>query len=232
MSKWNEIKLQTFLSLHPKMRLVEYGEGQVIVEGEYYLNAQMDGYEIIQDTYKLRIIFSNRYPRSLPKVIELDNRIPRDSEYHTYEDGSFCLGSEIKLKSILFEHPSITDFVEKILNPFLYAISYKMQYSLCPFGELDHGEEGLVDDYKQFFYVSDKASVLHVLRALGKRKRIANKLPCPCGCGNRIGLCDYRFNLQRWRRLERLRWFRNHLKNFTPVICEDQGQGALEPISS
>ncbi len=169
MSKWNELKLQDFLSLHPRMRLTEYGDEQVVVEGEYYLNAQMDGYEIIQDTYKLRVIFPNRYPKSLPKVTELDNRIPRDSDYHTYENGSFCLGSEIKLKSILFEYPSIIDFIEKILNPFLYAVSYKLQYDLYPFGELDHGEKGLVDDYKHLFNVSDKASVLQVLRALGKK---------------------------------------------------------------
>jgi hypothetical protein len=213
------------------MRLTVYGEEQVIVEGEYHLNAQMDGYEIIQDTYRLKIIFPARYPKVLPKVIELDDRIPRGSDYHTYEDGSFCLGSEIKLKSILFDYPSIVDFVEKILNPFLYAVSYKMQYDIYPFGELDHGEDGLVDDYKHLFSVSEKESVLQVLRALGKRKRVANKLQCPCGCGDRIGKCDYRFKLQRWRQIESLRWFRDHLKEFTPTEPKDQGQGALDPIS-
>ncbi|OGT96142.1 MAG: hypothetical protein A2298_05410, partial [Gammaproteobacteria bacterium RIFOXYB2_FULL_38_6] len=169
MSKWYKLKLQKFLSLHPRMRLIEYGEEQVVVEGEYDLNAQMDGYEAIRDIYKLQIVFPASYPRSLPKVTEIENRIPRDSDHHTYKDGSFCLGSKIKLKAILFEHPSVIDFIEKILNPFLYAVSYKLQYNLYPFGELDHGEEGLVDDYQRLFNVPDKASVLQVLRALGKR---------------------------------------------------------------
>lgn len=221
MLKWNKLKLHSFLAQHPKMRLIEYGEDQVIVEGEYNLNARMDGFETIQETYKLRIIFPARYHRYLPKVIELDNHIPRDLDYHTYKDGSFCLGSEIKLKSILFEHPSIIDFTEKILNPFLYAVSYKMQYDFYPFGDLDHGEDGLVDDYQFLFNVPDKSAVLQVLRALGKRPRVANKLQCPCGCGKRIGVCNYRFNLQRWRRIERLRWFRNHLKQFFPAKHEN-----------
>ncbi|HOP48320.1 MAG TPA: hypothetical protein PK874_11730 [Desulfobacteraceae bacterium] len=200
------------------MRLIELlEEERATIEGEYYLNAQMDGYEAIQETYKLRIIFPDRYPRSLPQVTEIGNRIPRNSDHHTYENGSFCLGSEIKLKSILFEHPSIIDFIKRILDPFLYAISYKLRYDLYPYGELDHGEDGLIDDYQRFFNVADKASVLQVLRALGMRKREANKLLCPCGCGQRIGKCDFRFKLQRWRRLERRHWFREHLSKFTLV---------------
>ncbi|GAB6906283.1 hypothetical protein JCM12296A_21180 [Desulfosarcina cetonica] len=234
------------------MRLTELGEERVVVEGEYYLNAQMDGYEAIQETYKLRIIFPPHYPRALPQVIELGNRIPKNSDYHTNKDRTFCLGSEIRLKSILLEHPSILDFIKKILDPFLYAVSYKLRYDFYPFGDLAHGEKGLIDDYQRIFKVADKASVLQVLRALGKRKRVANKLPCPCGCGQRIGKCDYRFNLQGWRRLERRRWFREHLSEFTPVKKEKkkkpkkqtdskkkispnsrmaQGQGALEASS-
>ena len=199
------------------MRLSEYGDERVVVEGEYYLNAEMDGYEAIQETYKITIIFPARYPRSLPQVTETGNRIPRNSDHHTHENGSFCLGSEIKLKSILFEHPSVIDFIKRILDPFLYNISYKLRYDLYPYGELDHGEDGLIDDYQRLFNVPDKASVLQVLRALGKRRRDANKLPCPCGCGERIGKCDFRFNLQRWRRLEKRGWFREHLSKFTPV---------------
>ncbi len=199
------------------MRLTEYGEERVVIEGDYYLNAQMDDYEAIQETYKLRTIFPARYPRSLPQVFEIGNQIPKNSDHHTNKDGTLCLGSEIKLKSILFEHPTIIDFSEKIIDPFLYAVSYKILHNIYPFGELDHGEAGLIDDYQHFFSVPDKASVLQVLRALGKRKRDANKLLCPCGCGQCIGKCDFRFNLERWRPLATRQWFRDHLSEFTPV---------------
>jgi len=222
MAKWDELNLQEFLSLHPRMRLALYGDERAVVEGEYYLNAQMDGYEAIQATYKLRIIFPPHYPRSLPQVTEIGNRVPRNLDYHTYDDGTFCLGSEIKLKSILFEHPSIIDFTRKILDPFLYATSYKLRYDFYPFGDLAHGENGLIDDYQLIFNVPDTESVLQVLKVLGKRKREANKLPCPCGCGQRIGKCDYRFKLQRWRRLEKRRWFREHLSEFTPAKKEEK----------
>ncbi len=198
------------------MRLAEFGDN-VVIEGVYDLNAQMDGFKVIQETFKLKLTFPATYPKDLPTVTEISNSIPRYSDYHTYSDGSFCLGSDVKLKSILFEAPAITDFADKILDPFLYAVSYKYKYGVYPFGELDHGEAGLIDDYEQLFSVNGKNSVLLALVALGKRKREANKLLCPCGCGFRLGRCEYRFRLARWRKIARRRWFRGHLSKFSPV---------------
>ena len=199
------------------MRLIELSAQQVVLEGEYEIDAQMQGFEPIKNTYQLQIVFPADYPKSLPAVRESEKTIPRTADYHTYGDGSFCLGSDIKLKSIVFEYPAVTDFVEKILDPFLYAVTYKVKHDIYPFGDLDHGESGLIDDYQRLFNVKGKAAVLLVLSALGKRKREANKLPCPCGCKHRIGKCDFRFGLQRWRKLDRRRWFREHFSKFTPI---------------
>lgn len=218
MQKWDHLQLQQFLSSHPKLRLREFTEDSVSIEGEYDIHAQMTGYQAIHETYELLIVFPRGYPRSIPTVIEQSKLIPRNSDYHTYEDGSFCLGSDIKIKLILHDTPCIADFFAKVIDPFLYAVTYKIQHNLYPFGDLDHGEKGLIDDYEDLFNVKDKKSVLIVLQALGKRKRVANKLPCPCGCGGRIGKCDYRFSLHRWRRLAKRRWFREHLsKSFSPI---------------
>ncbi len=217
MQKWNCLKLQEFLTLHPSIRLVELNEIQVVLEGVYEIDAQMNGFERILDKYQLQIVFPADYPRSLPTVRDSEKRIPRKEDYHTYKDGLFCLGSEIKLKSILFDYPAVTEFVEKILDPFLYSITYKVKHDIYPFGDLDHGEAGLIDDYQRLFNVKGKAAVLLVLTALGKRKREANKLPCPCGCRRRIGKCDFRFGLQRWRQLDKRRWFREHHSTFTPI---------------
>lgn len=91
-------------------------------------------------------------------------------------------------------------------------------------GELDHGEKGLIDDYSEMFRVNSKASVLLVLKALGLRKRSANKLLCPCGCGHHLGLCSYRFFLNEFRCVERRRWFRSHLAgSFTPIQKKIKG---------
>lgn len=217
MSKWECLKLQEFLALYPKMRLVELGSKKIIIEGEYELDAQMKGFEAVRKSFSLQVIILAGYPRILPIVKELGKGIPRTEDFHTYRDGSFCLGSDINLKSILSEFSAASEFVEKILDPFLYSVTYKLLHGIYPYGDLAHGEAGLVDDYQHLFTVNGKEAVLLVLTALGKRKRDANKLVCPCGCNNRIGKCDFRFNFPSWRQLDRRRWFRNHLSTFTPL---------------
>ena len=218
MLKWERFQLQKFLTLNSKMRLTQFDNEVITIEGEYELNAQMPGFKPIHDSYQLKILFPKNYPKVVPTVFETEHNIIREPEYHTYKDGSFCLGSEIKLKSILFETPNISDFFSEILDPFLYSVTYKLKYDQYPNGDLDHGEAGLIDDYEDLFHVEGKSSVLKVLNALGKRKRVANKLPCPCGCKNRLGKCIFRLTLENWRQLDKRSWFREHLSQSFTVM--------------
>lgn len=218
MSKWERFELQEFLTANPKMRLTHFDDFSITIEGEYNINAQMEGFHSIHECYSLKIEFPEGYPKTIPVVIETKSVIPRDLDHHTYVDGPFCLGSDLKIKGILSESPNVSDFAGKILDPFLYSISYKIKYHMFPNGDLAHGEAGLIDDYERIFNVKGKLSVLGVLRALSKRKRVANKLPCPCACGKRIGVCDFRFSLPKWRELDKRRWFKKYLANsFVPI---------------
>lgn len=215
---WNDIGLEDFLASHPKIRITEICNDKVELEGEYQLRAQLSGHKLIERTYHLRLVFPYDYPKKLPKVLDKGEYFPRHLEYHTYSDGSFCLGSELKLKSILREDHSITAFFEKIIVRFLYSVSHRIEFGNYPYGELAHGEQGLIDDYGEMLGLKGKQQVLHALQALGYRKREANKLPCPCGCGLRLGRCNYRFILNKFRNIERRRWFKLHLsESFTPL---------------
>lgn len=195
------------------MYLARITDRLLVIEGDYDICAMVDGYSPIEESYQLRIEIGRRYPKETPKVFEHGNRIPLDPEHHIFDDKSFCLGSEIKIKGILRRNPSLNDFCERLLTPFLYSVSYKMRFGIWPYGELKHGELGLIDDYEVLFNVHGKQAVLSVLQALGFRKRVANKLPCPCGCGERLGRCDFRFSLRAWREIASREWFRRHLKN-------------------
>jgi len=218
MRHWDDLGLEDFLASHPRIRIVAINNDQVELAGEYHLKAQLAGSQLIDRTYQLRLVCPHDYPRKLPKVLDEGRYFPRNQEYHTYSDGSFCLGSELKIKSLLLSDHSFTAFFEYIVDRFLYAITHRIEFGNFPFGELAHGEQGLVDDYGEMFGLSEKLSVLRALRALGKRKREANKLPCPCGCGRRLGRCNYRFLLNEFRNIERRRWFRQHLKkSFKPI---------------
>src|SRR5699024_9641726 len=101
--------------------------------------------------------------------------------------------------------PNLLTFSEKILTPYLYSFCHKIKYGRYPYGELAHNAPGLVEDYKALFKVHDKEGVLRALEALSKSPRVANKLPCPCGCSQRLGKCNYRFFLSRFRNVEKRR---------------------------
>lgn len=220
MPKWDELNLSGFIASQSNMRLVSYDDAEITLAGTYRCQAQKAGHYAIDENYALTIHFPPRYPEAIPTVIETGGRITRHPDFHTYKDGSFCLGSDIRIRDIVRENPRLTDFAEKILDPFLYSVSHKIRYGDYPYGELAHGEPGLIDDYELLFHVQGKKSVLGVLQALGVRKRVANKLPCPCpcACGRRLGRCDFRFQVEVWRKLARRRWFRLHLEDcFTPL---------------
>lgn len=218
MKRWKSIGLKEFLSVYPNIRLVDICDDKVELQGDYQLKAQLDGSRLVERVFRLKIVCPSDFPRSLPVVYDLSDYFPRSQYFHTYADGSFCLGSSLKIKYILRTDSSLISFFEKIVVRFLYAVSYRVEFVSFPYGELDHGEKGLIDDYSEILKISGKASVQLALKALGLRKRVANKLECPCGCGFRIGCCDYRFFLNEFRQTERRRWFRSHLfESFTPI---------------
>ena len=224
MRHWESLGLEDFLALHPKIRIAEIDDEKVELAGEYHLKAQLAGSQIVDRTYLLRIVCPRDYPGKLPKVLDEGRDFPRNQEYHTYSDGSFCLGSELKIKSVLRDDHSLSAFFEKIIDRFLYAVSHRIEFGNFPYGELAHGEQGLIDDYGDMLDLEGKLPVLRALEALGKRKREANKLPCPCGCGFRLGRCDYRFVLNEFRNIERRCWFRQHLKESFTLLKKSKNK--------
>ena len=216
MEPWDCLDLEDFLSRNPGLRLTRFGPESLTIQGEHLLCAQLEGCELVQKRFELSIEIQAGYPKVIPTVYECAGVLPRNQDHHTYQDGSFCLGSELRLRLMLNQDSSLSAFLANIVDPFLYSVTYYLQHGFYPYGQLAHGEEGLVEDYERLFGVSGRRAVVQALLALSKRKRIANRLSCPCGCSHRLGLCDYRFKLNKWRPLDQRRFYREQLKSFGP----------------
>jgi hypothetical protein len=150
------------------------------------------------------------FPREVPKVTEIGGRIPRKPTYHVNgHDGSLCLGSPLRLLLLVSQKPTLTGFAERCLVPYLFAVSRKLKTGgPLAFGELEHGVPGALGDYQRLFGVGTPAQTLETIRLLGKKKRLANKLPCPCGCRRRLGKCNFRNRLISFRALAGRPWYR------------------------
>ena len=78
------------------------------------------------------------------------------------------------------------------------------------FSELAHGMHGIIDDYKELFGLDTSEQIINTLALLGNKKRIANKKPCPCGCGKMLGKCSFHLRINHFRKITTRLWFIKH----------------------
>lgn len=172
----------------------------VVLEGRLEFVLDTPGYTRIKDTYSVRMEVPLGQTEHIPEVFETGRRIPCDADHHVNPNGALCLGSPWRVRQLLGRPASLVSLVERCVIPFLYAASWRAQGNEgYPFAELPHGRAGLLDDYSSILGIDGPVAVLRALEALAQRRREANKLPCPCCCGVRLGRCPYRFTLNSLR---------------------------------
>ena len=205
--------LGQFLNDYPGMSTAPYSHSGVLLRGNFSFKAAIHCGAEIEDSYKLEIIVSEKFPQALPLVKEIGGKIPRTGEYHVNKDGSLCLGSPLRLLEKIYNFPTLSGFANKCLVPYLYAVSCKKENNAdFAFGELAHGNSGIINDYKNLFNLAKHSQVEQAILLLGMRERTANKRLCPCGCQKRLGKCSFRHKLNDFRKMAPLSWFRMCIK--------------------
>jgi hypothetical protein len=200
-----------FLKDQPGMSILPSKNKGLILNGVFSFFANWGNGPEIEDSYNLKILISERFPKELPKVEEIGQKIPRNLNHHVANDNFLCLGSPLRLLEKMNKNPTITGFTEYCLVPYLYAISYKLKNGKFPFGELAHGGQGIIDDYLDIFGLKTYDQVVNTLILLGMKKQRANKEPCPCGCGKRLGICSFHNKLNDYRKMAETSWFKNQI---------------------
>ena len=201
----------------------------IVIKGTFAFTARSPTHGELTDQYQLQIVVPSDFPRSLPTVAELENKIPRQKGFHVNPDDSLCLGSPLRLLMMVNEVPTLIGFSDSCLVPFLFAISYKLQHGgKLPFDELDHGVAGLLADYVELFGLRHPRQALNTLRVLGMKKGRANKLPCPCECALRLGKCNFNRTIARFRAIREIGrpFYRAHAQQ-----CEDQIIAAMKILA-
>ena len=181
-------------------------------QGTFDFTAEGNGHPRITDSYQLSIRIPEAFPLDLPITLEIAGRIPCDGKHHINHDQSLCLGARIRLLQELAKKPTLRGYAEKCLIPYLYAMSLNLNYGVpFAFGELAHGAKGELQDYMEMLGLKDTRQAKQALSLLIMKERVANKQPCPCGCGKRLGTCNFRNRLNAIRQLSSLSWFRANL---------------------
>ena len=201
--------LDEFLYDQPFTSISPSKGNPLLLEGDFQFCAEYEGHPRISDTYHLRISVPEDFSRQIPTLREIGGKIPREADFHVNSDGTLCLGSRIRLMGRLQEDPTVLGFSKSCIVPYLYAMSLKLLLGHgFIFGELLHGFHGELDDYRELLGLTDNNQVVPALLCLLKKKRVANKMACPCGCNRRLGKCDLNLTVKKFRHILPRAWLR------------------------
>jgi hypothetical protein len=188
--RFRRCEIAELLARYPELRLVPSGSMSLRVEGTLRFCANGKKTEVIEDSYDLRIEAPENFPERMAFAWETGARIPPD--YHKLTNGALCLGSRVGLRLQMGGSPSLLRFVERCVIPYLYGYSYSVRHGAPPFGELGHGERGSLQDLASLLGVEDLDLAFRYCALATTKKRHANRRPCPCGSGRRLGRCHNR----------------------------------------
>lgn len=155
------------------------------VEGRLWFTASYNN-KPIEDEYSVKILIPQNYPEQYPTSEETLGRIPKS--FHHYKDGSLCLGAPYAISKTFLAMPTLFGFTEKCLIPYLYSFSYKSLYGYLPYGELTHGNLGILEYYQSELNVNNKKPTIEFLRILSENYKSTN-IVCPCGSKKNISKC-------------------------------------------
>ncbi len=205
--------IEQFLHDYPGMSLGPFHGEELVLKGEFAFSATPHNGSEITDSYSIEISIPKEFPNAVPTVTETSRKIPREGDYHINPDDTLCLGSPLRLLIEIRKNPDLVGFAENCLVPYLYSVSYKLENGGGFYiGELSHGRQGIIDDYLELFGLHNEKQIIRALQLLGMKRKLANKKPCPCGCGRRLGRCSFRNKLNKFRAIAPRHWFLNHLE--------------------
>ena len=203
--RYEALQVEPALTDYPGLRIVPSRNGHLTLRGALEFRATGPQGEEIADSYDVELRIPSGFPTALPSAWETGGRVP--SDYHTLDDGQLCLGAPTAIRLKLKSNPTLLGFINGLVIPYLYGHAYFLTHGKMPFGELDHGVEGLRHQLATMFGAHSGEHPEEFLRFTGMKKRDANKRPCPCGSGRRLGRCHNRSVNGQRRRMGRL-WFR------------------------
>lgn len=197
-------QLDELLFRYPDLRIEPSSDSTLLLKGSIAFRVIGPAGAVVEDSYQVELQISPQFPAIVPIAYESDGRIPRD--YHKLVGNSLCLGAPTALRIRLALSPSLVTFVDEFLIPYLAGHSHFSRTGTMLFGELSHGDQGIREYLAELFHSRSSTRAEEFVRLASLKKRNANKLPCPCGSGRRLGKCHNRIVNAHRRTLGRT-WF-------------------------
>jgi hypothetical protein len=138
--------------------------------------------------FDIEIALAPCYPRREPRIFEVGGLIPREPDRHINPDGDCCVTVWEHWLLTAPDH-SFAGYLNGPVNEYFLGQYWYEKTGTWPFGELPHGQEGLVEAYTDVLGIRpQKMELIFYLRLLSQDWPKGHWL-CPCGSAKRLRYC-------------------------------------------
>ncbi|WP_270237126.1 SEC-C metal-binding domain-containing protein [Streptococcus anginosus] len=139
---------------------------------------------IYENNRKVKINVPKNFPEEPIELIV--KYIPKNFE-HIYPNGVACLATIGEIIDFLANSPTVTEFIEKFINPFFFTLEYFEEYGVFLFGEREHGASGLLSYYKEQWNL-EEIHLLQMFKMIYNNNYRGHQL-CFCGSNKKLRNC-------------------------------------------
>ena len=159
-----------------------------VVHGSYGVQVPEEDREI---EYGIVMVLPNDYPKHPPELFCNDPKLPINViDRHILEYGKPCLGVTTEINSRWRSKPTVVNFIENMVAPFLAWQAYFDAFHKPPsWGERPHFGKGIHEFYAELLGMPPEADIIGFMKLLARKNQPKGHEICPCNSGELLRNC-------------------------------------------
>ena len=142
------------------------------------------------ESYSIKIVLPKDYPIGVPKIYELEGKIPRIPDRHINYDGSACIFSPPERWEKWPIGSGIDTLLDGPVKDYFFSQAYFERTGKWPFGEWAHGDAGVLQYYIDRLKVLSLKELMELV-LLSQYSSPSRQWRCPCGSQKRYRDCHW-----------------------------------------
>ncbi len=173
-----------------------------------------DEYGDIEDTYQLAIKAVINYPYNFPLLFETGGRIPKNFDWHIFEqNGNCCIASPPEEIIICNSGLTLLSFIDNQVRNYFYSQIFRNQNGYF-LKERSHGSKGWIEFFEETFMTNNIFNIEFGLNQILEGKKISRVSDCFCGSGKKYRKCHKKsYDILSKLTYDTVRIFIEYLKN-------------------
>ena len=147
--------------------------------------------------YEIAVRFPFLYPKDVPSLLCVDDRLPIETARHIMHNKEACLGTPLEVRYSWCMAPTLTNFMNNLVAPFVaWQLHYETWGTAPPWGERAHGAVGIIQHCCELLASKLQCPVNVVEQLIVDCMQPSQRMPCPCGSGLQLRRCHGKFIYQ------------------------------------